>query len=312
MKQFKGRVALVTGAASGLGAAFVDEAVALGMHLVIIDIDAAALDQTASRLTGAGVQVLSQACDVADAEAMQTLADAVQRRFGAVHLLFNNAGVAGGNGFAWESSVKDWQWGLGVNLWGVIHGIRSFVPLMVAAAQADPAYEGHIVNTSSMAGFFNPPIMAIYNASKQAVTAISETLHHDLQIAGVPIGCSLLAPFFVATGIADSERHRPAQMRNETALLASQQAQQDQARLGMASASLTAAEVAQMTFDAVRMQQFYVFPHPGMLRSVERRMKAVLAQEAPVDPFYFRPEIFEGLRAKLAVAGRPLEDAQTT
>lgn len=302
MKAFHDRVAVVTGAASGLGAALVEQAAALGMQVVITDIDAPALERTAGRLSDAGVRVLSQVCDVADAAAMQALADATQRRFGRVHLLFNNAGVAGGNGFAWESSLQDWRWGLGVNLWGVIHGIHSFMPLMLAAAQADPAYDGHIVNTASMAGFFSPPITAVYSAGKQAVTAISETLHHDLRIAGLPIGCSLLAPFFVATGIADSERHRPASLRNAAAPGASQRAQQDQAHAGMGRASLSAAEVAALTFDAIRARQFYVFPHPGMLRSVERRLQAILAQQAPPDPFDFRPEIFEGLQTRLAMA----------
>lgn len=302
MKTFHDRVAVVTGAASGLGEALAEQAAALGMQLVIADIDAPALERAARRLRDAGVPVLSQACDVADAAAVQALADAAQQRFGRVHLLFNNAGVAGGNGFTWESSLEDWRWGLGVNLWGVIHGLHSFMPLMSAAAQADPAYEGYIVNTASMAGFFSPPITAVYNAGKQAVTAITETLHHDLRIAGLPIGCSLLAPFFVATGIADSERHRPAHLSNAAAPSASQQAQRDQAHAGMASASLSAAEVAAMTFDAIRARQFYVFPHPGMLRSVERRMQAILAQQAPADPFAFRPEILEGLKQRLALA----------
>lgn len=305
MLDFQGKVAVITGAASGLGLAFAEQAASLGMHLALADIDDRGLQAAGARLSASGTQVLALACDVSQAAQVAELARQVSERFGVVHLLFNNAGVSGGNGFVWETRLVDWQWGLGVNLWGVIHGIHHFVPAMVAAAQRDPHYQGHVVNTSSMAGFFNPPIMGTYNASKQAVTAISETLHHDLEVAGLPIRCSLLAPFFVPTGIALSERHRPAHLVGDTPPTQSQLAQLAQSQAGMARASSAlgpkATDVAALTFDAIRAQRFYIFPHPGTLRSVQRRMEAILAQDDPADPFYFRPEIFRNLKTQLAL-----------
>lgn len=304
MKEFKGRTALITGAGSGLGAAFAQVGASLGMNLVLADIDEQALSGIAQQLAPqAALTVLR--CDVADAGAVESLAAHAAQRFGPVHLLFNNAGVSGGGGFAWENSLQDWQWGLGVNTWGVIHGIHYVVPRMIQAALDDPGYEGHVVNTSSMAGFFNPPIMAVYNASKQAVTAISETLHHDLRIAGVPVRCSVLAPFFVPTNIDRSERHRPPGLQRRTALTPSQQKQQEQSADGMRSARLSPLQVAQLTFDAIRENRFYIFPHPRMLASVEQRMQAIVQQADPVDPFAFRPDIFQALRDQLSYAARP-------
>lgn len=299
MKNFKGRTAVITGAASGLGAAFAEVAADLGMQLVLADIDEQALLATAQRLEG-GAGLTTQRCDVADADSVKALADHAEATFGAVHLLFNNAGVSGGGGFAWESRLEDWRWGLGVNTWGVIHGIHHIVPRMVRAALADPTYEGHVVNTSSMAGFFNPPIMAIYNASKQAVTAISETLHHDFDIANVALRCSVLAPFYVPTNIGRSEKHRPRELQHDGDMTPSQRRQQAQAEGGMSSGRLTSLDVARLTFEAIRQEQFYIFPHPRMLESVERRMTAIVRQEKPVDPFGFRPEVYQRLKEELA------------
>jgi len=299
MKEFKGRTALITGAGSGLGAGFAEVGASLGMQLVLADIDEQALQSTARRLKDQA-RLTTFRCDVADADSMAALAAHAEAAFGPVHLLFNNAGVIGGGGFAWESPLEDWKWGLGVNTWGVIHGIHYIVPKMIGAALNDPSYEGHVVNTSSMAGFFNPPIMAVYNASKQAVTAISETLHHDLDIANLPIGCSVLAPFYVPTHIDRSEQHRPATLRRASKLTPSQAKQLAQAEAGMGSGRLSALEVAQLTFDAIGEKRFYIFPHPRMLESVERRMHAILRQESPVDPFDFRPDIYLGLKSELA------------
>lgn len=301
MKAFKGRTAVITGAASGLGAALAEEAVSLGMQLVLADVDDASLQQVAERLVSQGARVTAVRCDVSDAAAVASLAAHAEAKFGPVHLLFNNAGVSGGGGFAWENRLEDWRWGLGVNLWGVIHGIHHVVPKMVQAALDDPDYEGHVINTSSMAGFFTPPIMAIYNTSKQAVTAVSETLYHDFDIAGVPIGCSVLAPFFVPTRIDQSERHRPASLRHGCSLTASQVKLQQLSEAGMTSGRLTPQDVAKVTFEAIRARCFYIFPHPRMLESVERRMQAILHQQPPVDPFAFRPAIYQSLKQELAL-----------
>lgn len=299
MKDFKGRTAVITGAASGLGAAFAEVAAGLRMKLVLADIDEQALLATAQRLKDS-VAVTTVHCDVADADSVKALADHAEVTFGQVHLLFNNAGVGCGGGFAWESRLEDWKWGLGVNMWGVIHGIHHIVPRMVQAALDDPSYEGHVVNTSSMAGFFNPPIMAVYNTSKQAVTAITETLHHDLDIANVPVHCSVLAPFFVPTNIDRSDKHRPRALRPEGDMTPSQRMQQAQSETGMTSGRLSPLDVARQTFEAIRQERFYIFPHPRMLESVERRMMAILQKEKPVDPFGFRPAIYQKLKNELA------------
>lgn len=296
MKEFKGGMAIITGAASDLGAALAEVGASLGMRLVLADVDEVSLQEVARRLEGRA-DVTAVRCDVADSASVEALAAHASATFGPAHLLCNNAGATGGGGFAWENRLKDWKWGLGVNLWGVIHGIHR----VVQAALEDPDYEGHVVNTSSMAGFFSPPIMSVYNASKQAVTAISETLHHDLDIAGVRIGCSVRAPFFVSTNINQSEGHRPTSLRHEASLTASQLKLQQLSEAGMGSGRLTAHDVATMTFEAIREQRFYVFPHPRMLQSVERRMNAILRQEAPVDPFAFRPAIYQAPKQELAL-----------
>ena len=180
MENFAGRVAVITGAGSGLGREFANEAARLGMKLVLADVDAAALEQVSSALQAGGADVLAMVCDVRKAAHVEELADAAMIRFHGVHLLFNNAGV-GSAGLIWENSEADWEWVLGVNLWGVIHGVRLFTPHMLAAAKADPTWRGHIVNTASMAGLLTPPNMGIYNVSKHAVVSLTETLYQDLR-----------------------------------------------------------------------------------------------------------------------------------
>src|SRR5271155_1434123 len=181
MRDFKDKVAVITGGGSGLGRELARLGATLGMKLVLADIQNDALQSSADELRGAGAVVLTQRTDVSDGAQIQALANATMERFGAVHLLFNNAGIATA-GLVWEQSERDWQWTLGVNLWGVIHGVRIFTPLMLSAAQSAPAYRGHIVNTASMAGLLNPPLSGAYNASKHAVVSLTETLHHDLTL----------------------------------------------------------------------------------------------------------------------------------
>jgi len=145
--------------------------------------------------------VLARKVDVSNAQAMEQLAADVKARFGAPHFVFNNAGVGAG-GLVWENSVADWEWVLGVNLWGVVHGVRLFTPMMLEAAKADPAYQGHIVNTASMAGLLTPPNMGIYNVSKHAVVSLTETLYQDLHLVSDQVSASVLCPYFVPTAIA--------------------------------------------------------------------------------------------------------------
>lgn len=298
MKQFKDRVAVITGAASGFGREFAYAGAKLGMKLVLADVQQDALAALEAELSGQGVAVLAVRCDVSKPEQVQALADAAMARFAAVHLLFNNAGVGSG-GLIWENSASDWDWVLGVNLFGVVHGVRIFTPLMLACAQDDPDYEGHIVNTASVAGLQNAPTMGIYNVSKHAVVSVTETLYQDLQLIEAPIGTSLLCPYFVPTGIHQSERNRPAEMQNDTAPTASQRAAQAFSEKAVVAGKITAAQVAQLTFDAIREDRFYIYSDLEPLTSVRRRMEDLVQQRNPSDPYEEVPHIKQLLRAKL-------------
>ena len=298
MKNFTGKVVVITGGAGGLGREFALVAAGLGMHIVLADVQQDALDQARSELEGQGAQVLAMLCDVRKGEQVQALADAAMARFGAVHLVFNNAGVGSG-GLIWENSEADWEWVLGVNLWGVIHGVRVFTRLMLECAKNDPQFEGHIVNTASMAGLLNAPAMGVYNVSKHAVVSLSETLYHDLQLVGAPIGASVLCPYFVPTGISQSHRNRPDDVKMDAAPTASQLAAQAMTVKAVESGKVTAAQVAQMTFDAVRDGQFYIYSHPGALGNVAERMDAIVHQRNPGDPYAATPHVREMLRSKL-------------
>ncbi|MBZ2210008.1 SDR family oxidoreductase [Massilia soli] len=298
MKHFAGRVAVITGGAGGLGREFATVAAGLGMKLVLADVQQDALDDARRALEEQGAEVLAMACDVRKGEQVQALADAAMARFGAVHLVFNNAGVGSG-GLIWENSEADWEWVLGVNLWGVIHGVRIFTRLMLDCAARDPQFEGHIVNTASMAGLLNAPAMGVYNVSKHAVVSLSETLYHDLQLVGAPVGASVLCPYFVPTGISQSHRNRPDDVRMDAAPTASQMAAQAMTVKAVESGKVTAAQVAQMTFDAVRDGQFYIYSHPGALGNVAERMAAIVEQRNPGDPYAATPHVREFLRSKL-------------
>jgi NAD(P)-dependent dehydrogenase (short-subunit alcohol dehydrogenase family) len=209
---FKNKTAVLTGAGSGFGLECARIGAKLGMNLVLADVQQDALDAAAAELQAAGANVLAMRVDVSNAAEMDALGAATLARFGAPHFVFNNAGVGSG-GLIWENTVKDWEWVLGVNLMGVVHGVRVFTPMMLQAAKTDPAYQGHIVNTASMAGLVNAPNMGVYNVSKHAVVALSETLYQDLALVTDQIGASVLCPFFVPTGISQSHRNRPAELK---------------------------------------------------------------------------------------------------
>lgn len=298
MKQFQDRVAVITGAASGFGREFANLGARLGMKLVLADVQQDALQKVDAELVEQGAQVLAVHCDVSKAEQVQALADAAMARFGAVHLLFNNAGVAGG-GLVWENSKADWDWVLGVNLFGVIHGVRIFTPLMLECAKRDPAYEGHIVNTASVAGLQNAPTMGIYNVSKHAVVSLTETLYQDLRLVTSSISTSLLCPFFVPTGIHQSERNRPDDMHNDVAPTVSQRAAQSFSEKAVISGKISAAQIAEWTFDAIRDDRFYIFSEPESLINTRKRMEDVVQQRNPYDPYEDVPHIRELLKAKL-------------
>ncbi|MCU6433431.1 SDR family oxidoreductase [Undibacterium sp. Jales W-56] len=297
MKNFQNKVAVITGGGSGFGREFALIGARLGMKLVLADVQQDALDKVKAEVEALGAQVLIQRCDVRHAAEVQALADATMAKFGAVHLVFNNAGVGSG-GLIWENSQADWEWVLGVNLWGVIHGVRIFTPLMLACAKTDPDYEGHIVNTASMAGLLNAPTMGVYNVSKHAVVSLSETLYQDLSLVEAPIGASVLCPYFVPTGISQSQRNRPDDVQ-ASAPTASQRASQAMSDKAVSSGKVTAAEVAEKTFKAISDGQFYIYSHPTALGNVQERMEDIVMQRNPGDPYKAAPHIRDMLRSKL-------------
>lgn len=297
ISDFQGKTAVLTGAGSGFGLECARIGAKLGMNLVLVDVQQDALDKAQAELEAAGAPVLARQVDVSSAEQMEAMALSVQQRFGAPHFVFNNAGVGSG-GLIWENSVKDWEWVLGVNVWGVIHGVRLFTPMMLAAAKADPAYQGHIVNTASMAGLLTPPNMGIYNVSKHAVVSLSETLYQDLKLVTDQVSASVLCPYFVPTGISQSHRNKPAALADEkpTQSQLIGQAMSDKA---VSSGKITAAQVAEMVFHAMRHDQFYIYSHPKALGNAQSRFDAIVAGTNPPDPFAERPEIGVGLRQAL-------------
>jgi NAD(P)-dependent dehydrogenase (short-subunit alcohol dehydrogenase family) len=255
LKDLRGRVAVVTGGASGIGFALAQRFVAEGMKVAIGDVETTALDAAVAHLEGDGADVLGVVTDVTDAAQMQAFADATIERFGAVHVFCNNAGVGGG-GLTWEAPLETWEWVLGVNLWGIVHGIRAFVPLLLAQP------EGHIVNTASVAGLVSAPFMSPYCASKHAVVAISESLHYEFQLTGANVKVSVLCPGWVNTRIAESERNRPAHLAVEGT---PEEEEQREALLGMLAAMVSQGmptdEVAGKVLDAIRDERFWVLTH---------------------------------------------------
>lgn len=298
MKQFEGKVAVITGGASGFGKEFARIGAQLGMKLVLADVQEDALDTTVAEFKAQGAQVIGLRTDVSKAEQVQALADAAMTAFGVVNLVFNNAGVGAG-GLLWENSEKDWEWVLGVNLYGVIHGVRIFTPLMLEAAKKDPGFQGHIVNTASMAGLLNPPAMGVYNVSKHAVVSLTETLYQDLSLVTEQVRCSVLCPYFVPTGISQSQRNRPAGLSNDAPPTRSQMVSQALSDKAVNSGKVTAADVAQMTFDAIRDESFYIYSHPQALATVRHRMEDIVNQRNPGDPFGDKPEVRASLVAAL-------------
>lgn len=289
-KDLAGKVAVITGAGSGFGREFARLAAKLQMKLVLADVQKDALEATCGELTAQGVDAIAQLTDVRKGEEVAALAAVTMQRFGAVHLLFNNAGVGAG-GLLWENTLADWEWVLGVNLWGVVHGVRVFTPIMLELMRADPEYAGHIVNTASIAGLLSPPGLGVYNVSKHAVVTLSETLFHDLQQVGARIGVSVLCPAFVPTGIAHSYRNRPPELTNTAPPTPSQLLVQAQTKKAVESGHLTAEQVAEMTFAAIAENRFYVITHPKILSSVAQRLTDITELRNPSDPFSHKPEV---------------------
>ena len=290
-----GHVAVITGAGSGFGLELARKLAQRRMKLVLWDVQADALERARAELAAQGHEVLAQQVDVSQAVAVAQAAQVTLAQWGAPHLVFNNAGVAAG-GLIWETSASDWQWVLGVNLHGVIHGVQQFVPAMLAQAKAQSSYRGHVVNTASMAGLLTPPNMGVYNVSKHAVVALTETLYQDLKLVTDQVSASVLCPYFVPTGISQSHRNRPGVADEPTLSQRIGQAMSDKA---VGSGKVSASDVAAWVVEAVDQGRFYIYSHPKALGTVEQRMQAIVRGDNPPDPFASKPEIGEALRASL-------------
>ena len=278
MKDLGGKVAVVTGAASGIGRALSDAFAAEGMHVVMADIEDDALAVAAKEVGEGGTKVLAVRTDVSKGADVDALAARTVDEFGTFHVVCNNAGVGSG-GTMWELTEADWAWVLGVNLWGVIHGIRAFVPRLVEQN------EGHVVNTGSIAGLTSAPMMGPYNASKHAVVTISETLQRELGLSGSTVRVSVLCPGFVQTRIAESDRNRPDDLRNAVEPEINEVGRELLKQI--IAGGLPAAEVARQVVDAIKEERFYVLPHPEMKSIVRTRMDDILEERAPAAEFFF-------------------------
>ena len=274
MHELKAKTAVVTGAGSGIGRELALACAREGANVMLADIDEPGMEATAHGIAPLAVRTESLRCDVSKAADVEALAARAWDSFGAVHLLFNNAGV-GVAGPAWTATLEDWQWTLGINLMGVVHGIRAFVPRMLAQGG-----ECHVVNTASVAGLVDIPGSAVYCVSKHGVVALSECLYHDLRVAGASIGVSVLCPAYVNTGIWDSARNRPAELADTNPLAAPYD---EAVRQALRSGRLTAADVARVTIDAVKGGRFYILTHGKIKGAIETRMRDILEDRLPSD-----------------------------
>jgi short-subunit dehydrogenase len=243
------------------------------MHLALADVDEKGLVLTKEEIEKKGVKASSMRVDVSKASDVDAFGASLKE----VHVVCNNAGVSP-LGPLWENTTADWQWALGVNLWGVIHGVRAFVPRLVAQG------EGHVVNTASVAGLISPPGMGVYNVTKHAVVALSESLHHDLRVQGSPVGVSVLCPAYVPTGISDSERNRPKELRNSSKKSSQQEMLAQHLKKAVSSGKLTADDVARAVVAAIKENRFYILTHPRIKGAIQARMEDILQERAPRNP----------------------------
>ncbi len=275
MKTFTGRVAVVTGAASGIGRAMAERFAAEGMRVVLADVEQKALDQAEREMTAAGATILALRTDVSKVADLEALAAKTIERFGAVHIVCNNAGVGGG-GASWDEPLADWEWVLGVNLWGVIHGVRTFVPIMLRGGG-----EGHIVNTASVAGLIAGAAGTSYTVSKFGVVALSECLHHELLAASDgKIKVSVLCPALTNTNILEAGRNRPGGPPPPPAEGTPEKMFVDMMR-DIFRGGMPPSEVAQQVFDAIVAERFYILTHPEHNPRLQARAEAIVNGDAP-------------------------------
>jgi NAD(P)-dependent dehydrogenase (short-subunit alcohol dehydrogenase family) len=275
MDDFTGKVAVITGGASGIGRAMADRFAREGMRIVIADVEQAALAAAERDLRAAGADVLAVKCDVSKRGDVQALAKATLDRFGAVHILCNNAGVVAYRP-SWELTLEDWRWVIGVNLMGAVYGVQAFVPIMLR--QGD---ECHIVNTASIAGLLANSGSAPYDASKFGVVALTETLYHELQMAGGKVGVSVLCPGLVKTQILEADRNRPAGPLSDEALPVGMTREIMRTVMAM---GIPASKVADDVFEAIRARTVYILPHPEFRQVVQKRAEAIAAGGPPLTP----------------------------
>jgi NAD(P)-dependent dehydrogenase (short-subunit alcohol dehydrogenase family) len=274
MKDLSGKVAVVTGAASGIGNALARACAAEGMAVVLADVEKVALDDAAHAIAASGAKTLAVRTDVSKATDVAALAAEALKAFGGVHVVCNNAGVSVA-GLSWMQTIADWEWVLGVNLWGVIHGVRTFTPILLGQGT-----EGHIVNTASMAGLISGPGMGIYNVSKHGVVTLSETLYHELRMLGAPVGVSVLCPGWVNTRIIDSQRNRPAEL-SETIEAMPGRTEMEQAVRNLLAAGLSPDEVARRVLEAIRADRFWILPHADWARFAQMRAQDIVEGRNP-------------------------------
>lgn len=275
MKEFKNKVAVITGGASGLGLAMAQRAAREGMKIVLADVEQSALSKAEAELKAGGADVIGVLTDVSKASDVAALAKTTVETFGKVHLVCNNAGVGGMRRKAWEATVEDWQWVLGVNVWGVIHGMRTFAPLMLAQNE-----HCHMVNTASVAGLLSPSGMSVYNVSKHAVVTLSETMYQDLALIDAKLKVSVLCPAFVPTGIWNSGRNRPSELA--VGIDAEEEKRRaEEVKIVLEKGKLTPKDVADMVFAAIEADKFYILTHPKIKAVIETRMQDILAERNP-------------------------------
>lgn len=277
MKDFKNKVAVVTGGASGIGRAMADRFAAAGMKVVLADVEQTALAQAAAEITATGAETLAVRTDVSKAADVEALARATLDRFGKVHVVCNNAGVAISSP-CWTHTLADWEWVLGVNLWGVIHGVRVFTPILLAQAE-----DGHIVNTGSVAGLMSGPGMGIYNVTKHSVVTLSETLYQELAMMGARVRVSVLCPGFVKTRIFESARNRPGELADTVPPQPGSMEMEQMGRLLLAG-GLEPKVIAERVFDAIQAERFYILPHPEFKERVKSRLEDIMAERNPSPP----------------------------
>jgi NAD(P)-dependent dehydrogenase (short-subunit alcohol dehydrogenase family) len=280
MKEFNDKVAVITGAASGIGLGLAKRCAKEGMKVVLADVETDALTRCQTELIGAGAETLAVVTDVSEIDDVRNLAYQTMNRFGGAHLLFANAGVAAGASL-WESTLNDCQWVLGVNLWGTLHCIREFIPGMIGSDA-----EGHVVITSSIAGLTTYHPSSLYQLTKHGLVAMAEQLHHDLALRGTNIKVSVLCPGFVNTNIMDAERNRPVQYQDGSSVRASSEESDalEAAFRQMVQAGMPVDEVADQVFAAIVKEKFFVLTHPEFKSHIRMRMEDILDERNPVLP----------------------------